>query len=252
MNVSLRSAIGCLAVLMAMSSLSFADTATLSASKDNSLITDAAGAVGNGAGSVIFAGRTGQVGPGAIRGLVAFDIAASIPAGASITGVSLELLITNSNDSQARDYSLHAVTQDWGEGDTVANGGNGAPTMPGDATWVHTFYDSSFWNTPGGDFEATASATSAVSEVAGSTAVWDSAGLVSDVQGWLDTPGSNFGWLLMGDEVNDRTARGFGSRESVTSVGPMLTVTFETVPEPSGLLMLVSVVGLLMLKRSGS
>ena len=194
----------------------------------------------------------GQVGPGAIRGLMAFDIAGSIPAGSSITGVSLELLITNSNDDQSRDYTLHSVDQDWGEGATVANGGNGAPALPGDATWLHTFSDTAFWNTPGGDFNATASATSAVSQTAGSTAVWDSAGLVSDVQGWLDSPSSNFGWILIGDEINDRTARGFGSRDSVTSAGPMLTVTFETVPEPSGLMMLVSVLGLWMLRRSAS
>ena len=29
---------------------------------------------------------------------------------------------------------------------------------------------------------------------------WSSAQMVADVQGWLDNPASNFGWLMLGDE----------------------------------------------------
>jgi MYXO-CTERM domain-containing protein len=52
------------------------------------------------------------------------------------------------------------------------------------------------------------------------------------VQGWLDAPGTNFGWLVQGDEVTVGSAKRFDSRENST-VGfrPALEITY-TVPAP--------------------
>jgi hypothetical protein len=48
------------------------------------------------------------------------------------------------------------------------------------------------------------------------------------VQSWLDT--ANYGWLLMSDdEVTNRTARRFGSKEGGTAAS--LTVEYTTVVE---------------------
>jgi hypothetical protein len=90
-----------------------------------------------------------------------------------------------------------------------------------------------FWANPGGDFDA---ATSGSQRVGGFGApVWDSseAGnqlMVNNVQRWVSNPANNFGWILVGDEVNTSTAKEFASRES--SFGqPSLSVTYS-VPEP--------------------
>lgn len=43
--------------------------------------------------------------------------------------------------------------------------GMGASAAPGDATWLHTFYDSQFWTAEGGDFSASVSSSGAVSSI---------------------------------------------------------------------------------------
>jgi hypothetical protein len=55
------------------------------------------------------------------------------------------------------------------------------------------------------------------------------------VQGWLDNPGSNFGWALKNaDEATANTGRTFYSSETATAAfHPQLEVTYEVVPEPA-------------------
>ena len=48
--------------------------------------------------------------------------------------------------------------------------------------------------------------------------------MVADVQGWIDNPGSNNGWMVIGDEVNPTTARRFDSSEGGSP--PQLVVDF--------------------------
>jgi hypothetical protein len=51
--------------------------------------------------------------------------------------------------------------------------------------------------------------------------------MVEDVQGWLDNPSSNFGWLLLGDESTGGTTRVFNTREAQSQgAWPSLVVTF--------------------------
>src|SRR5512138_1978 len=69
-----------------------AATVTLTTSKDNTLYESATGALSNGAGAHFFAGRTGTNSGGKIRrGVIAFDVAANVPPGSTITNVVLTL-----------------------------------------------------------------------------------------------------------------------------------------------------------------
>ncbi|MEM7200311.1 MAG: hypothetical protein AAF628_08610 [Planctomycetota bacterium] len=208
-------------------------TVTLEPSRDVTLFEDTSGrALANGAGSqfcvgVDAAGRRK-------RGVLAFDVS-GIPSAATITSVSLQVVIAMNIDYSPRDSGLHRVTQDWGEAGSLSvpglgggQCGGGAP-MAGDATWTHTFFPGSTWATPGGDFDATASATTSVGITVGAAATWAStAQLVADVQGWVTTPGTNFGWLMLGDESLSPTARAFFTREDATAAQrPQLTVTYD-------------------------
>ena len=219
-----------------LTSDSRADTIMLGASKDSTLINHSAGSVSNGTGTLI-AGQTFARGPGAIRALLAFDVAASIPQGSTITGAELTLTVLQAGAGSDNDsYALHPLEQDWGEGTSFATTGQGAPSTTGDVTWIHPFFNNSFWTNPGGDFRALSSATEKVGDSGPVT--WQStSGLVADVQAWLDDPHSDFGWILIGAESRFGSARQFASRESNSNT-PLLTITFTSVPEPSSLLLL--------------
>jgi len=193
-----------------------ANVVNLNPTKDNSIYSDLTGN-SNGSGDGVFAGRNSL--GGLRRGFLAFDLS-SIPAGSLINSVSLTLVLSQSNSGTAI-VSLHRVNADWGEG--TSNGtGQGAPATAGDATWLRRFFNTTSWTTPGGDFVATPSASQSVSGL--NPYVWSSAGLTSDVQAWRASPSSNFGWILIGDEGLNNTAKKFGSRESGTP--PVLSVDF--------------------------
>ncbi len=57
-----------------------------------------------------------------------------------------------------------------------------------------------------------------------SRGVEQQAAMVNDVQSWIDNPGSNNGWMVIGDEVNPTTARRFDSSEGGSP--PQLVVDF--------------------------
>ena len=205
-----------------------AETLQLTPSKDNTLYEDPSGGLSNGQGENFFAGRTSQ---GLIRrGLIAFDVACSVPAGSTIQSVMLTVHMSRAMGPEV-EIDLVPVLQDWGEGASVAEGmeGMGAPAEPGDATWLHTCFDGQFWNTVGGDFASTASGNAAISEVSFYT--FDSLfnpGMVGDVQQWLDQPATNFGWgLRVSDEFFPMSAKRFDSREnSNPDFWPVLTMTY--------------------------
>ncbi len=61
--------------------------------------------------------------------------------------------------------------------------------------------------------------------------VWASTpAMVADVQGWLDEPATNFGWVIVGDEsATAPTAKRFDTREeAVIEYRPKLTVEFAS------------------------
>ena len=231
-----------LALLVAVAPAA-ADTVAIGAKKDASIYkenTDFGNAIGGG----IFAGNNNA--NWARRALLSFDVAASVPAGSTITGVSLTLRCTRSHaGSFAMD--LHRLSGDWGEffADTGANpGGSGVPAGPGDATWFERFFQQgASWTTAGGDFSPNVTSSTNVS-VSGVSYTWPtSARFVADVQSMLDNPGANFGWILLGNETTTQSSKRFASREySVTSQRPSLSVTYTTVPAPGALALLAPVV----------
>jgi len=212
-------------------SLVIADVVNINPSKDNTLyeFVPADGDLSNALGFHFFAGETGM---GDLRrGVLAFDIAGNIPAGSTILGVTLSLNMSRTSSDTARNVELHSLLADWGEGTSQASGdeGMGAPATPNDATWRHRFFDTIFWTTEGGDFAPTISASQSVGAIGVYT--WSAPQMVADVQFWLDDPtGSNFGWLVLGDESAAATAKRFDTRESASP--PVLTILYRLAPTP--------------------
>ena len=109
----------------------FGGVITITPSKDNTLYQSGDGSLSDGAGPHFFVGETG--GGLSRRGLLAFDIAAAVPAGAAITNVSLALNLSKAaSNSASRNITLHTLTQNWGEGssDSGDPGGRGRPPPP--------------------------------------------------------------------------------------------------------------------------
>jgi hypothetical protein len=210
-------------------------TVDISPSRDNTLYQDNGGALSNGAGEFIFVGNTNT--SKVRRAVIAFDIAGAIPAGVIIESAELKLTLSKTRAS-SETVTLHRLNADWGEGSSHAAGeeGGGAASQQGDATWIHRFYNTELWTTPGGVFESTAAASVVVS-TAGNYALGSTESMVANVQSWLDAPVTNFGWLIKGNESGSQTASRFNSKENSNVSGrPILRVTYTETPtglEPS-------------------
>jgi hypothetical protein len=174
------------------------------------------------------------------RTLIKFDTS-GIPPGAVVTAVTFSLYESRARD--AHTVTLHRLLRSWGEGASNGGGqGEGAPAAPGDATWLHAFFPAVFWAQPGGDHVAAPSATATVG-FPGEFYRWGpNAGLRDDVQAWVDSPASNHGWILIGQEGGLQNAKRFESRNnSVAANRPQLRVVYELqdqgdVPLPAWLL----------------
>lgn len=220
--------VGAILILGLVASPSAAQsTITLRAVRDNTIYQATTGNLSNGVGEYLFAGKTAT---GSIRrALVKFDFTA-IPANATITGVSLTLNVSRFA-SGARDIACHRLLREFGEGTSNATGqeGRGTTARANDATWLHTFWNTQTWATPGGDFVAT---PSTVSTFAGlGPIIFESEQLTADVRGWHARPSNNTGWIFLGDETIPTTAMRFDSREITGgATAPKLTVTYTLPP----------------------
>ena len=204
-----------------------AETVRIRPVKDNTLYESATGARSNGRGDYLFVGRT--FGPSLRRGLIAFDIAGNVPEGATIDAVRLRLRMSRTRAGE-RTITLHRVLADWGEGSSDASGqeGRGDAAQPNDATWLHRFFNTVFWENAGGDYSEIESASQSVGGPGPYT--WSSPQLTADVQSMLDDPANNFGWILLGPE-NVQSAKRFNSRQhSTRSSQPRLIVDFTPAP----------------------
>lgn len=220
---------------------------------DTTIFADATGApsaadwdsVSDSQGGSLWLGTT--AGGFVRRALLRFDLS-SIPAGQVVVSASLRLYETRSVDDH--EVHVHRLLAPWGEG--PSNGGtvgSGAPAQVGDATWRWSNFGVTEWAQRGGDFVAQSSAATLVGS-APAPYTWSSTpGLVADVQGWLNQPAANFGWILIGAEPADnRTAKRFDSLQG--SSPPQLWVVTTPVPEASTLAMLAAgLVGLWALRR---
>ncbi len=210
-------------------------TVTLAPSADNTLYqvatADPTQQLSNGAGQHFYVGETAQ-GVNAIRrGAIKFDFS-SVPAGSTVTGVTLSLNMSKTR-SGAANVVLHRALANWGEGPSNASAGgqgsgegDGVQAAAGDVTWFFTSFNSQRWGTPGGDFVAAASASTSVAAVG--KYQWSGAGLAADVQQWVNNPASNFGWIITGNEAAGGSAKEFDTKESANAANrPVLTVTYN-------------------------
>jgi hypothetical protein len=119
-----------------------------------------------------------------------------------------------------------------------------------DATWLYRFYNvtsptsSPAWTNPGaeGDYLTTASASISIVGSQGTPIpyTWTGAGLVGDVQTWVNGSSGNFGWLVKGVEnQGGGTVRRFESRQNsnngtgvTVDARPLLLIDYTPVPEP--------------------
>lgn len=214
------------AVLILTAELIFAQfSVNINPDKDNSIFSESNNSSGAGK---LYAGRTCQ--NNNRRALMHFDIAGNVPAGSTITGVSLTLNVDNQGSGAgAQTYTLHEINTDWGEGTSSASG-QGATAVAPDATWSDAMLGTVAWTTAGGDFNASPSASTTLNGVIGNY-TWTSATMVTEVQSWLDTPVGNLGWMLIGDETAVCSARRFGSKDQGTA--PILTINYTCAMAPN-------------------
>jgi len=253
LKLSAATAFGC--ILVTSSQAVRADVMVeIPASQDATLFGASPTNNNSSSGPGMFVGADGMGNPK--RGLIEFNIPAFVPAGATITGASLSMVLGQvaGADSTPRTIGLFDVTTNWAGGTNGTTGfpgpgfggtGQGFAPNPGDVTWNFAKFNTVPWNTPGGggDFVATRSGATVVSQNLNTPYIWDStAQMVADVQGWLDGTLSNFGWLLKNDsEGSPTTFRAFYTREgaieqNVPQFAPELTVDFIAavpVPQPS-------------------
>lgn len=168
-----------------------------------------------------------------VRGLVKFDPATRVPAGARVTSATLQFNVVRSpaltEDGEFQAFKLQ-VSWTEGRGGGGLAGGTGQVALQGEATWDARQQGVQTWAEAGGatgtDYAATPSASAF--QVGPAPLIFESnAALIADVQGWIDNPTSNQGWLIKDRfESIGGTARRYASRED-TSLAPTLTVEFE-------------------------
>jgi hypothetical protein len=264
-RLSVSSVLGC--ILLMSGQPAWATVVGIPALQDATLFGASAANNNSSSGPGMFVGSDGAGNPK--RGLIEFDIPAFVPANATITGAFLSLVLGQvagggggGGDTTPRTIRLFDVTTAWAGGTNGTTGfpgpgfggtGQGFAPNVGDVTWNFSKVTvappspiaGTPWLTPGGggDFVATESADTLVSQSLNTAYLWGStAQMVSDVQGWLDGTLPNFGWLLENDsEAVPTSFRAFYTREGaieqdVPDFAPELTVSFlAPVPEPSSL-----------------
>lgn len=191
---------------------SLAEVANLAVIEDTFINS---GAPGNNAGATGWfdAGRDG-IG-GIRRGLLRFDLG-SIPPGSTVTSATLQLMVVKvpANGPVNSTFDLLRLLAGWKEGTKAGSGG--APATAGETTWNARIMGTAAWTAPGAksNAAATASASTAVGSADNAKYSWTGAGLVADVQLWVNEPAQNFGWLLTSRaEASARSVRGFVSRQ---------------------------------------
>jgi hypothetical protein len=218
-------AASCAAESLEVRSLLSAVVVQLAASRDNTIYSVPTGDHANGQGQFIVAGGAGGA-AAARRGLIAFDVAAAgIPEGSTILDVVLTMNLAQTAGGSTN-VAVHRSLRLWGEGFSDASGTEmeGAVTNGLDATWMFPQFGGTAWTKLGGDF---ASASSTVAASALGAYEWSGGNLVADVQDWLDSPNSNFGWFVKSAEASGNM-KAFVSRNSANAaLRPTLEITYE-------------------------
>ncbi len=175
-------------------------------SKDNSLRQDRPNDNIGGFTYLRLDGETNK----SYRTLLQFDLS-SIPSTASITNANLKLVATTVRTAgSARDISVYRITNAWDEGTTTTN------NTVGISSWNTRAAGPITWTTAGGDFNATAEATTSVA--ATGTYNWTGGTMNSLIQNWVNGTNTNNGMLLkFATEGTSNDNKDFGSKENGTA-----------------------------------
>jgi hypothetical protein len=197
--------------------------------EDTSIFSELVNNSGGGNDGV-FVGTINQ--GGHRRALMWFDLT-EIPLGSIVESVTLDMWVDRSGaDFGDFNLSLHRLLKDWNAGTVVGavEGGFGGPANEGDATWDSNLHSQSIWDDSGADFESAASATAAAGR-SGDQVTWSGGDLLSNVQGWINAPGMNFGWLIRSEiEGQLQRVKKLHSAEAAT-MRPRLTIVTGPAPE---------------------
>lgn len=197
---------------------------TFTSSSDNTIYEDSVGQLSNGQGQDLRCGtdQTGKL----RRSVVKFKIR-GIPQNATVVSAWLKLEIAQSS-IPAGSLTCHRARSDWGEG--LSNAGiksdSGTTPMVNDATWIHKFYPNQLWNNPGGDYETVYS--DSVTTGIAPFALFQSPGLINDVQLFLDSNHLNFGWFILGVENVNNSILPFYSTQFQPGLQPALNIGYIT------------------------
>lgn len=208
-------------------SFSVQDTLKIGAIQDNTLYQSPTGSLSNGQGKFLFSGKNSA---GLVRrGLIRFLLIEFLPPCSKILSVSLKMHLSGGPTAN-RTIQLRRLTNNWSVGTSDAPGleENGAAATPYDATWLHKYYNTDFWNSAGGDYSNIVSGSTVVGGPGYYT--WNSTPqMVNDVEDWKNNFSADFGWMLLGDESALSTDKRFHSSDADTSAFlPELTVVYET------------------------
>lgn len=205
----------CLCASILLAHVGSADTVTLRATADVELHENAPDS-NFGTGLTMVSGGLGvSAGNETRRSLVRFDPTPAIPSGSTVTSATLTVAVTRVPSTPVSStFGLSRILQPWSETN---------------ATWITRLDVTALWSSAGAagaeDIAATPSSSVLVGGIA-SYSFASSSNLVADVQLWVDTPSTNFGWLLISDaEESLWTARHFATRESGAN-GPAVVVEF--------------------------
>jgi hypothetical protein len=150
------------------------------------------------------------------RGLFKFDLS-NLPPNAVIQSATLRFTVVMSGTLDSS-YDVNRLLVDWGETN---------------ATWNNRL-DATPWAAPGAqpgtEYIINASATADLLGTGLSTD-FTSAGLVSDVQMWVNHPGTNFGWILIATGDAPATGKQVGSRENPGNT-PLLIIQYTAATPP--------------------
>lgn len=208
-------------------SFSIQDTITVPAIQDNTLYEDPTGSISNGQGKYLYSGKNSN---GLVRrGLIRFLLIEFMPQCSKILSVTLKMHLSGGPTAN-RTIQLRKITNNWSAGSSDAPGleENGTSADSYDATWLHKYYNTDFWNSAGGDYSSIVSGSTVVGGPGYYT--WNSTPqMVKDAQEWKDSYPADYGWMLLGDESVLSTDKRFHSNDADTGAfAPELIVVYET------------------------
>ncbi len=191
---------------------------TLNASHDSYINQNATGNNYGGSTGLILQYRSGRT----MRPLVQFDLS-SIPALATVNSAQLQFYWTASN--AALTAHVYSLTRSWVEG---TGNNNACGTSGNGATW-NTYNCTNNWAAAGGDYNAAEIGNFVLNGTNNAYQGLSNANLLSVVQGWLQSPATNYGVILNGTAGGNQQAT-LSSRENGNNHPAQLIVNYTYLP----------------------